>query len=82
MPEGRFFPLGDAIARRAIESLDRADEARQFFWFHYFDAHSPYGSTRGSRLRKPEIMKAASDGAAVLGAALESARTGYRYDVA
>ncbi len=47
-PEGENV-LGDVHARaprineRAHQVLDELDGGDQFLWFHYFDAHSPYG---------------------------------------
>jgi arylsulfatase A-like enzyme len=38
------YSLADTVTDSALELLDRHGAAeRQFYWFHYFDAHEPYG---------------------------------------
>jgi arylsulfatase A-like enzyme len=47
VPGDRFYSLADTVTDRALGMLERADAAPpgdQFFWFHYFDAHDPYGA--------------------------------------
>lgn len=39
------------VTDTALTLLDEAKGSRQFFWFHYFDAHSPYGASTGRRGR-------------------------------
>ena len=50
VPGSRFFSHSDRISTSAIQQIDQATASKQFFWFHYFDAHSPYGSTAGARV--------------------------------
>jgi len=47
----RFYSLAQAVTDRALAQLDAAAPGRQFFWFHYFDPHSPYGDSSGPGLR-------------------------------
>ncbi len=44
---GRFYSLAEALTDEALRELERAEADRQFFWFHYFDAHDPYGDSGG-----------------------------------
>jgi arylsulfatase A-like enzyme len=43
----RFYSLADAVTDEALRVIELARGARQFFWFHYFDAHDPYGDDGG-----------------------------------
>ena len=45
------------MTRTALAQLDAARGSKQFFWFHYFDAHAPYGGSSGSpmRLNVPKV---------------------------
>ena len=40
-----FYSLAATINEKAFAALDAAEGRKQFFWFHYFDAHDPYGDT-------------------------------------
>jgi arylsulfatase A-like enzyme len=40
-----FYSLAGAVTRRALAALDAATGERQFFFFHYFDPHDPYGDS-------------------------------------
>jgi arylsulfatase A-like enzyme len=82
IPQGEFFTPGEAITDRAIEALSSTRAARQFFWFHYFDPHSPWGSSRGGELLKTEILSRAQAGGDGVSELLERARRGYAADVA
>jgi arylsulfatase len=58
-----FYSLSATITERAIASLDRAEGRRQLFWFHYFDAHDPYGDSRkGRRIGPKKARKLAAAG--------------------
>jgi arylsulfatase A-like enzyme len=37
------------VTDTALTLLDDASGSRQFFWFHYFDAHTPYGGSTGRK---------------------------------
>ena len=43
--EGDLHSIADRINERAFELLDGLGGRDQFLWFHYFDAHAPYGDT-------------------------------------
>ncbi len=43
--DGHLHSLADRINERAFEALDAPGERDQFLWFHYFDAHAPYGDS-------------------------------------
>jgi len=38
-----FYSLSETVTDRALGLLDRTEGDKQFFWFHYFDPHTPYG---------------------------------------
>lgn len=60
--EGKaFYVLAKSVTDRAIADIDRASAPKQFFWFHYFDAHAPYGDTRG-KAPKRKLKGAAGEG--------------------
>ena len=42
-----FYSLSESIEHRALERLRNPAEGNQFFWFHFFDPHSPYGDSVG-----------------------------------
>ncbi len=42
---GRFYSLGESVSGRARAAIDAAPPGPQFFWFHFFDPHDPYGDT-------------------------------------
>jgi hypothetical protein len=52
-----FYSQADFVSKEAHESLDRLGGEKQFFWFHFFDAHSPYGDTNksGGTMNHPDI---------------------------
>jgi arylsulfatase A-like enzyme len=62
VPKRAFSSLAETVTERALESLDTARAARQFFWFHYFDPHAPYGSTQGGTLTGPEVIQRVAAG--------------------
>ena len=79
---GEFFALGGSITDRAIEQLARATKRKQFFWFHYFDPHAPYGASSGTvTLRKKDIMAGVSEGTAAVKRLLAQAQSLYDQDV-
>jgi arylsulfatase A-like enzyme len=43
--DGRFYCLAESVAGRARAAIDAAPAGPQFFWFHFFDPHGPYGDT-------------------------------------
>jgi len=79
----RFSTLAGTVVDRAVAALDRARGTRQFFWFHLFDPHEPYGDAGGGRpLPMVDLLaayRARDPGAPRL---LERARSLYEEDVA
>lgn len=55
-PGDRFYTLANGISDAAIAALDRWPSGRQFFWFHYFDPHAPYGDTTASEPLTPRPL--------------------------
>lgn len=59
------YALADSIANKSLLALDNAKGEKQFFWFHFFDPHEPYGSCLGkdkSIILKSLFDKDASEG--------------------
>ncbi len=77
-----FFSLAETITNRAVAELDRATGERQFFWFHYFDPHDPYGDSvpRGPKVYPGELRKRA-DGELDLSGEISEAHRLYELDV-
>ena len=86
VPSSGFHTAGNSISERALDALDAAKGKKQFFWFHFFDPHSPYGSTDGGTWNRQFIFKATFDagppGAAPVQVFLEQAKRLYARDVA
>jgi arylsulfatase A-like enzyme len=80
VPEGGFFSAADTVTGLALEAIDAAASERQFFWFHYFDPHAPYGLSRGEALDKRSILRAVERGEASLDEMLARARALYAAD--
>ena len=62
VPGGRFYSRAGRVTDRAIEAIDAATAARQFFFFHYFDPHAPYGSSKGGELLESDVLRRAAEG--------------------
>jgi arylsulfatase A-like enzyme len=82
LPGGEFFAVGGDVTDRAIEAIDGADGSKQFFWVHYFDPHSPYGSSRGKSVLKGHVKFWMADKGVEMDSALAPVRAGYAADVA
>jgi arylsulfatase A-like enzyme len=82
VPGGVFFAPAEEVTRAAFALLDEAEANAQFFWFHYFDPHSPYGSSRGETLVKTDIELESRRTGGDVESALARARDGYSADVA
>lgn len=78
---GAFFSLADSVVDRALEVIDSTRGAKQFFWFHLFDPHSPYGDTTGQNLGPPQMLDLVRSGRVPVNTLLEQARQLYRQDV-
>ena len=48
-----FYSLAETVTEEVITRIDGAVGDRQFFWFHYFDPHDPYGNTTDGVMRGP-----------------------------
>jgi len=81
VPQSQFFTLADRVTERAIQQISSATGELQFFWFHYFDAHAPYGVTAGIQFSAARIFAALERGEATKDQLLERARDLYRLDV-
>jgi len=80
---GKFFATGDGVTSRALAQLSAARAKKQFFWFHYFDPHAPYGASSGRDVvRRRDIMQAIPAGDAAVRGQLEKAKALYDADVA
>jgi arylsulfatase A-like enzyme len=85
----RFYSLGEAVTDAALGTLAAARGGRQFFWFHYFDAHDPYGDARAREASQAAESPLAIERLLALAAArdpsfadtLERARALYAIDV-
>jgi len=51
-----FFSPAEDVNAAAFRALDAADGDQQFFWFHYFDPHAPYGDSRAGDSRADEVI--------------------------
>jgi arylsulfatase A-like enzyme len=80
--ESRFWSSAEEITGTALAQIDTARGSKQFFWFHYFDAHAPYGGSSGSSrdLNVPKVL-ARIGGGANPGRVLAKARGQYDLDV-
>lgn len=57
-----FYSLADHIGARALAEIDAATAERQFFWFHFFDPHAPYGNTAGRpTISPPSVLRIATE---------------------
>jgi len=82
VPGGRFYSHADEVTSKALEMLDAVGGSKQFFWFHYFDPHSPYGDSTGRTLAElPEIDHYLRAGGRDVDPLLARARQGYSQDV-
>jgi arylsulfatase A-like enzyme len=77
-----YYSLAQATNEQAITAIDRTSGAQQFFWFHYFDAHEPYGDTgSGPSLHPADVKKAIVNESRDPGEVLHELRRLYRADV-
>lgn len=75
-----FYSLGDHVAEQAIAAIDSAPAGSQFFFFHFFDAHAPYGDTGDGEPWSPGRVLAEIKQGADAGEALRRARAAYDAD--
>jgi arylsulfatase A-like enzyme len=76
----RFFSVAETVTMHALRSLDGATARKQFFWFHYFDPHAPYGSSRGLKHAKWDVLRRIAAGEAEA-SVLDDVHRLYRADV-
>lgn len=83
VPKGKFYSLADDVVERASEVLDTLTGPKQFLWFHFFDAHDPYGDTGdGDRSGPMQILQAVHRESRPVDDAVAEARKLYAEDVA
>jgi arylsulfatase A-like enzyme len=81
--DGTFYSLGEHVTSQALEQIDLATGEHQFFWFHYFDPHAPYGDAAGGeRLESNDLRLAIAEGPEAIEQALATARALYDQDIA
>ena len=82
VPGERFYSTADVVTRLALDALDDLGGRKQFFWFHYFDAHQPYGDAPGGEpVSLVGLKNALRRGEPGTGERIERARQGYDQDV-
>ena len=79
--QNRFYSLAKTVADQAIAQIDNAEGDRQFFWFHFFDAHDPYGDSGSEVLPIPELIGLAARKDPRLPERIQRARALYDRDV-
>ena len=82
VPGGAFYSLGGHVTERALARIDAAGARRQFFWFHYFDPHDPYGDAAGEERLSPTRAFTLLERGRDVSALLERFRTLYDRDLA
>jgi arylsulfatase A-like enzyme len=78
-----FYGMAGEVTDRAIELLDAARGPRQFFWFHYFDPHDPYGDTTSAGttpITLEDLLRAAEERLPQFPSFLEQAQELYQVD--
>ncbi len=82
VPEEGHYSLASVIGERALSQIETATGSRQFFWFHFFDPHSPYGDSAGGPIRRARgVLRRAQEGEE-MPPIIEHARQLYDLDVA
>jgi len=76
-----FYSTAEVVSRRAIRFLDELGGDKQFFWFHFFDAHAPYGDRESAPLSPQKVLDEILDDKAEPEAVLTRARNLYDSDV-
>lgn len=82
VPAGAFYSLADDVTEEALSLLDELGGDRQFLWFHFFDAHDPYGDTIGQPLTLTSLQVVSRTGGPLFDAALLEAIRLYHADLA
>jgi len=79
---GRFYQMAGPVTEDALRLLRQAKGAKQFFWFHYFDPHEPYGDAAGEGMPLGFLAATRREAPERLPARIEAARRLYERDVA
>ena len=79
---GRFYQTAGPVTEDALRLLREASGVKQFFWFHYFDPHEPYGDTVGEGMPLGVLAATRRDAPERLPARIEAAHRLYGRDVA
>lgn len=81
--EGGFFATSDLILGESLDLLDNLGGSKQFFWFHFFDAHAPYGDrVKGyGDLTPSSLLDRINIAGQPVEAVLQAARGAYDKDV-
>ncbi len=85
IPGSLFSSSADKVAAHATRLLDETVGAQQFFFFHFFDPHAPYGDSRTSASAPPlelsEVLKKARNQSPGLAKSIDRAEKLYDADV-
>jgi arylsulfatase A-like enzyme len=83
LADGNFYSLGEHVTTEAVRQIDEAEGEHQFFWFHYFDPHAPYGDAAGGeRIELNDVRLAIAKGPQAVAQTLAAARALYDADIA
>jgi len=83
MGDGNFYSLAEHVSGEALRQIDEAEGEHQFFWFHYFDPHAPYGDTAGGeRIELNDLRLAIAKGPEAVMQTMAAARALYDQDIA
>jgi arylsulfatase A-like enzyme len=82
VPPGAFYATAETVTAHALAALDAARAPKQFFWFHYFDAHAPYGASVGEDVTSVSVFRALARDPGRKGALLAEVHNLYRADLA
>jgi len=82
VPGEHFYSRADAVTAKALAQLDELGGTKQFFWFHYFDAHAPYGDAPGAvPIKLVPLKKSLRNPATNREQRIDEARRNYFHDV-
>ncbi|NNL68019.1 MAG: sulfatase [Myxococcales bacterium] len=77
----RFYQTAGPVSDDALRLLAQAEGPRQFFWFHYFDPHEPYGDAAGKGIPLRALLSTRRSEPAQLAERLGIARKLYARDL-
>ena len=76
-----FYSIANQVADEAIQLLESTQGDLQFFWFHFFDPHDPYGDTTTEHVIGPMNLLQMAEKGEDTALALQEARRLYSRDV-